>query len=188
MRAVVSGHRVRLLGISLLGAAGLCYAALAAAPPARAATECDTITDALRKFLATNARQFGTQTVDTLPGIATKVETIHADGVAYLWAHGQWIKNPMTLADLQKQNEDTLKNHPVCKWLRDETLDGQPTAVYSELTTTAGIKVDSTLWISKASGLPLQQDVTSDTPAKKGKLHAVTRFEYENVKAPELSE
>jgi hypothetical protein len=171
---------------AVVAAAGLCVAALVAPLPAIATpSPCDPVTDAMRKSLDTNVHSYSTSTSDARPGIATKIEGIQADGIAYALMGGQWIKSPMTIASMKTQVEDVLKNQkPVCQYLHDEDLDGQPAAVYSEKTALGKMTADATVFISKASGLPLKQDVFSDVGGAKGKRHTVTTYTYTGVTAP----
>jgi hypothetical protein len=44
--------------------------------------------------------------------------------------------------------------------------------------------VDSQIWISRAKGLPLRQDMDIDVGGKNGKSHSSSRYEYGDVKPP----
>jgi hypothetical protein len=64
-----------------------------------------------------------------------------------------------------------------CKFLRDESLDGEPSAVYSEGFKSKAGNSNGMVWISKRTGATLRQDVDVDLGSK-GKGHQAIRFEY----------
>jgi|ERR1700722_1128844 hypothetical protein len=64
-----------------------------------------------------------------------------------------------------------------CKYLRDESLAGEPAAVYSEIFTATSGTATGTIWISKKAGYTLRQDVDVDMGAK-GKGHQSMIFDY----------
>jgi hypothetical protein len=64
-----------------------------------------------------------------------------------------------------------------CKFLRDEPLDGEPAAVYSEGFTSKAGNTNGIVWISKRTGATLRQEVDVDLGSK-GKGHQSIRFEY----------
>lgn len=57
-----------------------------------------------------------------------------------------------------------------CTWLRDESVGGQPTAVYREQYHGAKGSTDATIWISKATGRLVREEQDGDI-AGKGKGH-----------------
>ena len=57
-----------------------------------------------------------------------------------------------------------------CSWLRDETVAGQPAAVYHEQYKGPTGQTDATIWISKASGRLLREEEDGDITGK-GKGH-----------------
>ncbi|MGC1617779.1 MAG: hypothetical protein WA765_04760 [Candidatus Acidiferrum sp.] len=68
-------------------------------------------------------------------------------------------------------------NRESCKYLRDDTLNGEAVGVYSEVMKSRLGIADGKLWISKTKGLVLQQEVEVDMGAKgKGKQTIV--FDY----------
>lgn len=64
-----------------------------------------------------------------------------------------------------------------CKFLRDESLDGEPAAVYGEGFKSRVGNTDGKVWISKRTGATLRQEVDVDLGSK-GKGHQSIRFEY----------
>jgi len=57
-----------------------------------------------------------------------------------------------------------------CAWLRDETVDGQSTAVYREQYKGDTGSTSATIWISKSSGRLLREEQDGDITGK-GKGH-----------------
>jgi len=67
--------------------------------------------------------------------------------------------------------------------VRDESVNGEATAVYTEHTENEGIKGDGQTWVSKSRGLPLRTEEDLDT-GDGDKRHMSIRYEYNNVSAP----
>jgi hypothetical protein len=64
-----------------------------------------------------------------------------------------------------------------CQLLRDETLHGEAASVYTDVMKAPSGTADGKVWISKASGLILQQQVDVDMAAK-GKGQQTIVFDY----------
>jgi len=64
-----------------------------------------------------------------------------------------------------------------CKYLRDETLNGEAANVYSDVFTSKSGTANGTVWISKKNGWTLKQEVDVDLGAA-GKGHQTIVFEY----------
>jgi hypothetical protein len=64
-----------------------------------------------------------------------------------------------------------------CKYLRDETVAGEPANVYSDVFTSKSGTADGTVWISKKDGWTLKQEVDVDLGAQ-GMGHQSIVFEY----------
>jgi hypothetical protein len=62
-----------------------------------------------------------------------------------------------------------------CSYLRDESINGQPAAVYREQYRSKAGSTDATLWISKTSGLLLREEQDGEVPGK-GKGHIAYRW------------
>ena len=91
----------------------------------------------------------------------------------------------MTAEELAEMRQPAAHNDTAtCKYLRDEPVSGQMAAVYSAHDVTPQGAVDSQMWISKAKGLPLRQDMDIDVGGAAGKSHTSSRFEYGDVKPP----
>jgi hypothetical protein len=88
-------------------------------------------------------------------------------------------KNSGAVNVTQAQGEITqaVPYQESCKYLRDETLNGEATSVYSDLMKSRAGTADGKVWISKSKGLILQQDVEVDMGAK-GKGKQTILFTY----------
>ncbi|MFO1105703.1 MAG: hypothetical protein U1E34_06350 [Amaricoccus sp.] len=72
-----------------------------------------------------------------------------------------------------------------CSYLRDETVDGEATAVYHVLDAMdEESPQDETLWVSKATGLLVRLDSAVDVGGDAGKSTTTATFDYKDVKAP----
>lgn len=103
----------------------------------------------------------------------------------YVLHDGKWIDMQTSFADMEKDKDadpDTKKamESATCKQLPDETMYGQPSSVFVRNTPAIGIQTK--LWISKSTHLPVRADITSDQGALK--TVSSSRFEFGNVKAP----
>jgi outer membrane lipoprotein-sorting protein len=65
-----------------------------------------------------------------------------------------------------------------CRYLRDEAVNGEAAAVYSQHIENEDTVSDGTVWISKSRGLPLRVETNVE-----GTLRS-TRYEYGNVQVP----
>jgi hypothetical protein len=107
---------------------------------------------------------------------------IYAAGSVYMKMNGKW-----TLTDSIKDLEQAVpkkgqnaSSKDTCRYVKDEPVNGEMAALYSSHSETSKGKIDLQFWISKATGLPLRQESSSDG----GKAVISTRFEYGNVKPP----
>ena len=154
---------------------------LMGALPLAAQGDCQVILNAEDKVLNTPTHTYSTM---NMAGRTMTVETIYAAGAVYTRMDGKWSSSGTTkdIEELTQKNRQTAK--ATCSHLKDEPVDGEMAAVYSSHEESPKGKVDSQIWISKAKGLPLRQDIDIDTGAGKGKSHYSMRFEYGNIKPP----
>ena len=165
-----------LLLLSTLGAA-----------PASAQGDCKTVFDADDKLIATDHRAFATHSPVGRTGNAETNESVMVGGVTYVKVKGGWHKSPMTVAQLREQKAENRKNAKSvsCRYLRDESVDGEVARVFSVHSETEDNKSDGTIWISKSRGLPLRQEQDDDMGGSAAdKMHYSIRYEYTNVTAP----
>ena len=93
---------------------------------------------------------------------------------------------PESPREMLKREEENFKNSKtVCRVLRDEVVEGTATSVYVEQSQTGSITSIGTVWIAKSSGLPVREQVNTDSgtgPA--GQRHLEIRIVYTDVHAP----
>jgi hypothetical protein len=164
--------------------------ATAAGQPAHAAAidaTCKMLFDATTKQLTTPTHVVATEVSARHGGKPTTLEMIYAGGAVYMKLDGQWKRSGMTAQDMLKQEEENRRNAKSlsCRYLRDETVDGEATAVYSlQSVSDEDTKSGTTLWLSKRSGLPVRSDIQLDLGDKSSNQHLTTRYDYANVRPP----
>ena len=144
-------------------------------------SDCKAILDAEHKVYNAPAHIYATTTMGGHPQTS---EMIYAAGNIYSKTSGRW----QSIGTIEEIEELTQSNHPankpVCHYVKDESVNGETTALYSSHEETSKGKVDTQTWISKSKGLPLRQEINIDVGGSSGKTVNSTRYEYDNVKAP----
>ncbi len=149
---------------------------------------CKPVFDASDKGGVTPSHMFSTGTSEAHKGATVNGELIRMggpDGAIYVLSGGKWNRVKITNSEMLKlsqENRNTTKHS--CRYLRDETVNGEATVVYTARSETEDTKVDMTIWISKSKGLPLREDVDMDVGGAMGKSHKSMRYEYTNVRPP----
>jgi hypothetical protein len=112
-------------------------------------------------------------------------EAISAGGEMYVLSRGKWVKSPVSMAELRKMQEDNPDStKATCSHLRDESVNGEPAAVWrSHIVNEAGT-IDTDMWISKSRGVVLKANSLTDVGGSMGKSRSVSRYEYSNVRPP----
>ncbi|HEX3556266.1 MAG TPA: hypothetical protein VIA62_23860 [Thermoanaerobaculia bacterium] len=160
--------------------------AAAAGQPARAADPlCKLVLDAMAKQTATPSHLYATEVMALRGGKPKATESIYAGGAIYIQVRGQWKRSPMSIQDMQKQREENVRNAKsmTCRYLRDEAVNGEAAAVYHSQAETEDGKSESTLWLSKRSGLPLRSESDVDVGGGE-KRHLTIRYDYGGVRPP----
>jgi hypothetical protein len=107
-------------------------------------------------------------------------ETIYVGGSAYVKVGGKWSRSEWTPQRIIKQEqENRQQSKSTCRYLRDESVNGEAAAVYSTHAERSHpeTKSDGQVWISKSKGLPLRHEM--DIDAGHGiKDHHSVRYEY----------
>ncbi|HWG71520.1 MAG TPA: hypothetical protein VN692_19050 [Steroidobacteraceae bacterium] len=118
-------------------------------------------------------------------GDTTQSEEVSTGKNIYVLTRGKWIDMQTSFAAMQQDKDsdpDTKKamEQSKCKALPDETMYGQAAVVYLQSNPTLGI--ETKLWISKTTNLPVRTDITN----KQGLMTqvSVARYEYSGVQAP----
>ena len=146
---------------------------------------CKALTDAMQKVLGLPTHIYLTGTAEYQKGKTDNSEMIYSGGAIYLMMNGKWSRSHMNTADMAKQEQENVRNQKMtCRFLRDEMVSGELAAVYSAHTRDDDSKTDSTIWVSKAKGLPLKVDTDMDVGGAAGKSHRSQRYEYTNVHPP----
>jgi hypothetical protein len=84
-----------------------------------------------------------------------------------------------------KQEEESHQNSKEsCHFLRDDASEGDPASVYDAQSEAEGGKSEVQIWISKASGLPLREEIDLDLGGDTHKSHSSVRFDYDHVDPP----
>jgi len=167
----------------------LLFAVSFLSPPAQAAdSACQAVSDVGRKVLTTPTHIYTTRTAAFRSGgKPTTSETIYAGGAIFTNVNGRWIRSTITPQDILQQKKDNQNNSKMtCRYLREESVNGEAAAVYSTHTETEDDKVDVQVWISKSEGLPLCEELDVDVGGKLGKSHSSMRYEYGNVEPPRM--
>jgi hypothetical protein len=98
---------------------------------------------------------------------------------------GKWMLSPVSPNDvLEQEMENRTNSKATCQFLRNESVNGEPAAVYSMRRETKNAKEDGQMWISKTTGRALRKEVDVDYGGAMGKSHLSARYEYSNVKPP----
>lgn len=124
---------------------------------------------------------------ETRSGQTRTSEAVYVGNDIYILLNGKWRKSPLTKDKMLNQEKENLANakNTSCRVVRDEMVNGVPTTLYAVHSETEDDKLDTQVWLSKSSGLPVKEEIEVDVgggPA--GKSHKSIRFEYTNVKAP----
>jgi hypothetical protein len=143
--------------------------------------------DALTKMLQTPNHQFMSQSsaTDALEhgGKIRTGESISTTDASYVKVNNQWHKVPFTPQDMLKQQEEARRDaKSTCHYVRDDATEGDA-KVYESHSETGRGKSDIQIWISKANGLPLREEIDLDLE-NTGKTHSSVRFDYDHVALP----
>lgn len=150
---------------------------------------CAPVFDALLKMARTPNHQYMHMTnAVSAGGKTTDAEYINTSDTAYLKMNGQWRKSPLSPQDHLKQEQENIRDAKVktCKFLRNETVDGQSAAVYSvHEVSSADTTSDGQVWVGKSDGLPLRTEIKLDVGDGPSSISTVqTRSVYTGVAAP----
>ncbi len=163
---------------------------LVASPAFSADSGCTIPFDAGKKIITTPSHGYSTRTSGPHPNQPRQTEVIHTggmDGAMFVKFNGRWTHSPLTPTALLKQEDQNIRDaKSTCRYLRDESVSGEPAAVYSVHTDNGGIVSDGTIWIAKARGLPLKEELDMDVGGgPSGKSHESLHFEYSNIRPPD---
>lgn len=160
---------------------------LAAASPviAQSPTSCKPVFDGIDKVLTMPTHMV--RTVPRKDGEPTNDEAIYAGGAIYqkTGSSGKWEKNAATTAMAAKQeHEGRAKAKTSCRVLKsNDTVGMDPATLYEYKNESKTETSTAQVWISKAKGLILKQEIDVDA-GDHGKVHYSVRYDYDNVQAP----
>ena len=163
---------------------------LAAAPAFCADADCTVPLEAGKKVFTTPAHGYSTRTSNPQSGQPQETEVIYTGGISgqiFVKNRGRWVHSTMTPASFLQQREENMRDSKTsCRYLRDESVNGEAAAVYTVHSNNDGIIGDGTVWVAKSRGLPLKEEIDIDTGSgPSGKFHTSTRYEYTNVRPPD---
>jgi len=173
--------RFRILLPSLL-----CWALLHAVS-ATAAESCDTLYAALLKLAQTPNHAFTESSGAIAAGRTRSSERIVTASTTYIQVSGQWRKSTMTPQQALQMEKEALADpkRDTCRYVGEETVDGEPAALFSTAKEDDGGKSEGRIWISKRRGLPLRQQIhLSVGGGKVGESQMTTRYTYDNIQPP----
>lgn len=148
---------------------------------------CQVVLDASEKLFTTPYHLYMTQTsvgIENAKPIGG--EAIFAGGAQYVLVNGKWQPSPLSLEEMKAmahRNRDNARNVS-CQYVRDESVNGESTAVYTMHSETERSKNDDQVWISKSRGLILREETDLIPNSGNAKAHLSSRYEYSNVQAP----
>jgi hypothetical protein len=170
MTPVIAIRLTRL--VTLLAVVLVSAAAASAQDPG-----CKLLADAVVLQARTPSHIFTTMTGST-GNIST--ETITTKDALYLRSPGaggnQWKKSAYSPQEQAEQAVEASRSYTSCQHVGDESVNGEPAAVYTEVNKDSGLSGKA--WISKKRGLPLKSELALDN------RRFSTRYDYDNVRPP----
>ena len=166
---------------SFLRTIAILGAATASAGAAELGPACMPIMRAMAKTLVVDHA-----TVTQINGHAAN--GITAGGVNYIQVENVWKVSPFSPQENLARSEENLRNAKsyVCQSLPDSSIDGVAVANYRTRTETDEGVAESTIAISKASGLAIE--VVNYHDAGEGtRSHYSTRYSYTGIHAPSVA-
>jgi len=144
--------------------------------------DCKVVLDAILKLTRTPVHQTISVESAASPGKPLLSEIVRTQSTMYTQVRGQWMARPYDAKKAAQDAAQTMqKAQHTCSRVRSEAVDGHAAELYSVQSRTEQSTVDSQIWISTSTGLPLRQH-TEMSGAAKGR-HDV-RFDYTKVRAP----
>jgi hypothetical protein len=168
----------------LAAATSLALAATASVQTLAAETSCKAVFDAIAKQVMTPNHEYMIQTEGADKSKREQREVINTGTVQYFLVGGEWHTMKETPKEtLQRERENEASSEVTCRYLRDESVEGVSTAVFSEHSKTDTGESNALVWIAKGSAMPVREQVDMD-PGNPGARHLEVRIVYSNVQAP----
>lgn len=146
---------------------------------------CQPVADANSKLLATPTHISTTTTAAYTGGKPRITESIYAGNAIYVNAAGKWSRSQMTPQEMLKMEQENRESKKgTCRYVRDESVNGEAAALYAESSDTEDAKTNAQTWISKSRGVPLRTEIDMDVGGSMGKSHMSMHYDYTNVQPP----
>lgn len=115
-------------------------------------------------------------------GAPTRVShSVSVGGKLFVEVNGHWVLSKMTMSDMANTMRSEIGTAKMsCLRLGEGDVSREATTMYSSHVDNRGNVSDNTLWISKATGLPLKTEVKL-----KNGMDVVTVFDYSHFQVPE---
>lgn len=179
-------HFLNLRSCAAVATALLASTLLGAAPANADAADCASANKATLALEQIPNHQYVTSTDADSKGTATAMEIITLTDAKYMGSGGNWTKlsfNSQQAVREEQEKIDKAKQR-TCRFLRDESIRGDATAVYSVHDETSGARSDTQIWVAKRNGLPVKLETDIYFNGTQSKTHISDRIELDNVKAP----
>ena len=146
---------------------------------------CQPVIDASAKMLTTPTHITSTTTAAYTGGKPRNTESIYAGNAIYVNVEGKWTRSKMTPQEMLKmEQENRGSKKGTCRYVRDESVNGEAAALYAESSETEVGTTEAQTWISKSRGVPLRTEMDIDVGGSMGKSHMSMRYDYSNVHPP----
>lgn len=162
-----------VFGVALLAVAIPQRGALAPPQPSPA---CKPVIDATHKQSRTPSH------VTVVQSGHPKTEVISLSDATYVRFPQGWVRTGPGFAEDQPDQEGDLPEVYECRRLPDATVDGLAASVFNLHTVRDTTVSDGTIWIAKATGLPIKSE--GDTTAMGRKAHVSSTWSYDNIHPP----
>jgi hypothetical protein len=159
------------------------------AEPQGSDAACQTVVNASEKNFTTPYHMYMTMTSGAVQNGKTRIsETIFVGGMNYVMVNGKWISTQLSAEDKKAAEEEFRKmaKTGTCHYMRDESVNGENTALFAIHNQTENRIMDDQLWISKSKGLIVKQESDIDVGGGRPKSHTTMRYECTNVQAPKM--
>ena len=165
-------------------ATSLALAATASAQALAAETSCKAVFDAIAKQVMTPNHEYMIQSTGPDKGKREQREVINTGTAQYFLVGGEWHTMKETPKDtLQRERENEASSQVTCRYLRDESVEGVSTTVFSEHSKSDTGESNALIWIAKSNAMPVREEVDMD-PGNPSARHLEVRIVYSNVQAP----
>lgn len=158
---------------------------LSAAGAAAASAEdasCDPVVGAFARLAQTPNHQYTEQRGRSG---TERTESVTTGTMRYLWTQGKWIGKPFSpAAEIMEEASRAKSESSTCRWVRDEAAEGIAASLYFVRTKADYGSSEAKLWIAKANGLPVREEIKLDLAKVPGKTHIEVRFVYAGVAPP----